>query len=1197
MTIVQFAPFQSLVQPAFWHALTELKIDVLRLSDEAQPVTATYTSGRAVKDRETGQEIALGCNLTTTSHAVPRDRRICFFFRERDPVQDKDIRSSAAAIGSSGCPEEQLLHGLAPLLSRAPWAEVSMDASVPRTYFSYPEGVRADGTYTIPIAGAFLIPQNAVSATGVFKNFNTIEDFKNADKTALFNQVADEIWKSITVDKSTALLNRFLVITFADLKKYKYFYWFAFPAFAAKPAWEIDGEWLAPENALGAETLSAIQSQVHATPGPFFLVRTVDGQTSTAPVEEYATFFTNVPPEHRVIGFVDPSALPTNPGWPLRNLLAYLLALHPETAQGVRILCWRDVEPPTGGWKSRFGILKQSGAAVTTERPAAVGWEKNIQGKLGARVADLAPMMDPTRLADQAVDLNLKLMRWRILPALDLEKVANTRCLLLGAGTLGCYVARTLMGWGVRTITFVDSARVSFSNPVRQPLFDFEDCLHGGKPKAACAAEKLKKIFPGVNATGHNLSIPMPGHPIPPASVEHVKKDVAALEKLVDEHDVVFLLMDSRESRWLPTVLGASKGKIVLNAALGFDTFLVMRHGARTPGADGKRLGCYYCNDIVAPSDSLTDRTLDQMCTVTRPGLASIAASTAVELLVSLLQHPSGIHAPAPPASTTSTSQDTSSSTPPAYESILGVVPHQLRGFLAQFRNVPIVGAAYDRCTGCSETVVAAYEKGGFEGMLVHAFNDTEYLPRLTGLDKLYEETQRALEEDDLAQRRPQAGGAVTKIALASNHHHHHWHPTSYSGVLSYTHQRRTVKAKMTVNWPRHGFPLPANPYERDTPERRAYDTCLWLQASSPSEPEAEASPDTSSTFPGCARLLMSRAVCARVLGYALGEARTPEARRRLAREVEACARDGELLFRNPVPPDEGVPSLSPTPVGGSGFYPIDAAQGEDSYERWDASERAAYRRFHAVLLEREGNRCALSGAVDWGVVARDGPKAWAHEKRRIGKTRVVHIAEQLLTAEFGWARTGMDVARVFVDSELELGEAEDRLHSPLNTFLGFYEQQILFQKLQAWLTPAKDECGRVLPNVYDINGPFRDAPRFLALVGFLPRVAFRPLLAEDGSTVRVPAPHAKLIALHAACAKVAQMSGAAGVLTELFGNPEDETEVRCVEQGLTLTTGRREMRVHPRGAEELLRALYRTPLRAVRWDSDSDLDAVACGR
>ncbi|RPD60877.1 hypothetical protein L227DRAFT_610957 [Lentinus tigrinus ALCF2SS1-6] len=167
----------------------------------------------------------------------------------------------------------------------------------------------------------------------------------------------------------------------------------------------------------------------------------------------------------------------------------------------------------------------------------------------------------------------------------------------------------------------------------------------------------------------HNLSIPMPGHPIPLASVQHVKKNVTALEKLVDEHDDVFLLTDSHESQWLPTMLDASKGKIVLNTAPGFKTFLVMRHGARTPGADGKRLGCYYCNDIVAPSDSLTDRTLDQMCTVTRPGLASIAASTAVELLVSLLQYPSGIHAPAPPASTTSTFQDpSSSSTPPAYE-------------------------------------------------------------------------------------------------------------------------------------------------------------------------------------------------------------------------------------------------------------------------------------------------------------------------------------------------------------------------------------------------------------------------------------------------------------------------------------------------------------------------------------------------
>lgn len=662
MPIVQFTPLSSLVQPAFWHALTDLKIDVLRLSDDAVPVFGSYSIGRSVKDRETGVEIALGCNLVVGGESFAQNAQS---------------------------------------------------------------------------------PAHAVPATGVFKNYNTIEEFKAADKTALFNAVTDDIWRSITVDRSTAQLTRFLLITFADLKKYKYYYWFAFPAFAAKPAWEIDGGWGPASDVYGESFLSGIHAALSIAPRAFFLVKPSKNGSppEIAPVEEYDTFFADVPPEERTVAFLDPSAAPTNPGWPLRNLLVYLAVHHPAPQH--RILCWRDSEGAVHGGASRslVGVLRGPSSKLE-EKPAAVGWEKNVQGKLGPRVADLAPMMDPTRLADQAVDLNLKLMRWRILPALDLEKVANTKCLLLGAGTLGCYVARTLMGWGVRKITLVDSARVSFSNPVRQPLFDFEDCLNGGKPKAACAAEKLKKIFPGVNSAGYNLSIPMPGHPIPPASTEQARKDVETLEKLVDEHDVVFLLMDSRESRWLPTVLGAAKGKIVMNAALGFDTFLVMRHGARATHASGKRLGCYYCNDIVAPADSLTDRTLDQMCTVTRPGLASIAASTAVELLVSLLQHPDGINAPAPPPQTTSGADAGDAS---ASEGVLGIVPHQLRGFLAQFRNMPIAGAAYDRCTGCSETVLQAYEMQGFD-MLLKAFNEQGYLETLTGLDKLYDETQAALE-------------------------------------------------------------------------------------------------------------------------------------------------------------------------------------------------------------------------------------------------------------------------------------------------------------------------------------------------------------------------------------------------------------------------------------------------------------------
>ena len=59
-----------------------------------------------------------------------------------------------------------------------------------------------------------------------------------------------------------------------------------------------------------------------------------------------------------------------------------------------------------------------------------------------------------------------------------------------------------------------------------------------------------------------------------------------------------------------------------------------------------------------------------------------------------------------------------------------------------------IKGAAYSRCTGCSDTVLEAYESQGFD-MLLRAFNEPKFLEQLTGLDKLYQEGEEALENVD----------------------------------------------------------------------------------------------------------------------------------------------------------------------------------------------------------------------------------------------------------------------------------------------------------------------------------------------------------------------------------------------------------------------------------------------------------------
>ncbi|TKC41606.1 hypothetical protein EI555_001057, partial [Monodon monoceros] len=546
-------------------------------------------------------------------------------------------------------------------------------------------------------------PARCCPAVGTLYNTNTLEAFKAADKKLLLEQAANEIWESIRSGAALdnpVLLNKFLLLTFADVtesgSRPQFIIANVFVKFSAAElsCWVHRHE----EQIQALERAYDDLCQTEGVPAlPYFLIKYDETMVLVSLLKHYSDFFQGQRTKI-TIGVYDPCNLAQYPGWPLRNFLVLAAHRWSSSFQSVEVLCFRDrtLQGMRDVTHSIIFEVKLPEMAFSPDCPKAVGWEKNQKGGMGPRMVNLSECMDPKRLAESSVDLNLKLMCWRLVPTLDLDKVVSVKCLLLGAGTLGCNVARTLMGWGVRHITFVDNAKISYSNPVRQPLYEFEDCLEGGKPKALAAADRLQKIFPGVNARGFNMSIPMPGHPVNFSSVtlEQARRDVERLEQLVEGHDVVFLLMDTRESRWLPAVIAASKRKLVINAALGFDTFVVMRHGLKKPKLQGAgdlcpsrpvapadllgpslfanipgyKLGCYFCNDVVAPGDSTRDRTLDQQCTVSRPGLAMIAGALAVELMVSVLQHPEGGYAIA-------SSSDDRMNEPPTS---LGLVPHQV---------------------------------------------------------------------------------------------------------------------------------------------------------------------------------------------------------------------------------------------------------------------------------------------------------------------------------------------------------------------------------------------------------------------------------------------------------------------------------------------------------------------------------------
>lgn len=102
-----------------------------------------------------------------------------------------------------------------------------------------------------------------------------------------------------------------------------------------------------------------------------------------------------------------------------------------------------------------------------------------------------------------------------------------------------------------------------------------------------------------------------------------------------------------------------------------------------------------------------------------------------------MLQHPLGALAPGP---SSAGHNDDDNSNIGSSSHPLGIVPHQIRGYLARFQNLLVKGASYDRCSACSPNVLAAYDEGGWE-FVKRVLNEKGYVEELSGLAAVSSQT------------------------------------------------------------------------------------------------------------------------------------------------------------------------------------------------------------------------------------------------------------------------------------------------------------------------------------------------------------------------------------------------------------------------------------------------------------------------
>lgn len=261
-----------------------------------------------------------------------------------------------------------------------------------------------------------------------------------------------QIWDAIndgSIYDNPSLLSSFIVISFADIKKYKFHYWFAFPALHSDPPWvPSEPNQTGTVNIPNARNLTPLESssltdaiqewssRTDSCQRGFFLARKSPGVSANsslifgaeykevqgsnaareqnlagfsweiAQLEKYEHgFFAGAEFQDCYVCFADPSNYANAPGWMLRNLL--VLAKQRWKLDKIQILLYRDPHLKRNQGRSVVMVLESKSQLFPEEStslgesdlpmPKVTGWERNPAGRLTGRTVDLKEYMDPRR--------------------------------------------------------------------------------------------------------------------------------------------------------------------------------------------------------------------------------------------------------------------------------------------------------------------------------------------------------------------------------------------------------------------------------------------------------------------------------------------------------------------------------------------------------------------------------------------------------------------------------------------------------------------------------------------------------------------------------------------------------------------------------------------------------------------------------